>query len=81
VVGLRVPQDVVKAKNAPYLRRGKPAHRNEWINEDGHTIVSTYGATYRGIVQYHLLAGNVFRLNRLRWVMETSIGSQGRRCR
>jgi hypothetical protein len=28
---------------------------------------------YRGIVQYYLLAGDVYRLHRLRWVMETSM--------
>ena len=57
----------------PYLQRGKPARRPQLINEDDHTIVSTYGAEYRGIVQYYLLAGDVFRLHRLRWVMETSM--------
>jgi group II intron reverse transcriptase/maturase len=72
-IGLRVPNDVIKAKTAPFLKRGKPAHRSVWIKEHDHTIVSTYGAIYRGIVQYYLLAGNVFRLNRLRWVMETSM--------
>jgi group II intron reverse transcriptase/maturase len=72
-IGLRVPNDVIKAKTAPFLRRGKPAHRSAWIKENDHTIVSTYGAIYRGIVQYYLLAGNVFRLNRLQWVMETSM--------
>ena len=72
-IGLRVPRDVIKAKAVPYLRRGKPAHRSAWIGEDDYTIVSTYGAIYRGIVQYYLLAGNVFRLNRLRWIMETSM--------
>jgi len=72
-IGLRVPNDVIKAKTTPYFKHGKPAHRSAWINENDHTIVSTYGAIYRGIVQYYLLAGNVFRLNRLRWVMETSM--------
>jgi group II intron reverse transcriptase/maturase len=72
-IGLRVPDDVIKAKTAPYLKRGKPAHRSARIKEDDHTIVATYGATYRGIAQYYLLAGNVFRLNRLHWVMETSM--------
>ncbi|MGH3874051.1 MAG: reverse transcriptase domain-containing protein [Pseudonocardiaceae bacterium] len=72
-IGLRVPRDVIKAKSTPYLRRGKPAHRSAWINQDDHTIVATYGATFRGIVQYYLLAGDVFRLNRLQWVMETSM--------
>src|SRR5664280_2300937 len=73
VIGLRVPKDVVKAKTTPFLKRGKPAHRSEWINEDDHTIVATYGAIYRGIVNYYLPAGNVHRLVRLRWVMETSM--------
>jgi hypothetical protein len=72
-IALRVPPDVVKAKAAPYLKRGKPAHRPMWIKESDHTVVATYGAIYRGIVQYYLLAGNVFRLNRLTWVMETSM--------
>ena len=72
-IALRVPKDVIKAKSAPYLKRGKPAHRSEWIREDDHTIVTTYGSIYRGIVQYYLLAGNVFKLNRLEWVMKTSM--------
>ena len=45
----------------------------ELLNLDDHTIISTYGAEYRGLVQYYLLAGDVWRLNRLRWVMETSM--------
>ena len=73
VVGLRVPTAVIKAKSAPYLTRGKPERRPQLINEDDHTIISTYGAEYRGIVQYYLLAGNVDRLYRLHWVMETSL--------
>ena len=64
---------MIKAKCAPYLQRGKPARRTRLINDDDHTIVGTYGAEYRGIVQYYLLAGDVYRLNRLRWVMETSM--------
>ncbi|WP_440107911.1 reverse transcriptase domain-containing protein [Streptosporangium sp. H16] len=72
-VALRVPLDVVKAKTAPYLRRGKPAKQKALTNGSDYTIVATYGAIYRGIVQYYLMAGDVFRLHRLRWVMETSM--------
>ncbi|MDB4872574.1 MAG: RNA-directed polymerase [Gemmatimonadales bacterium] len=72
-VALRVPRDVIKAKSAPYLRRGKPAKQTALTNGHDHTIVATYGAIYRGIVQYYLLAGDVYRLHRLRWVMETSM--------
>ena len=64
---------MIKAKCAPYLKRGKPAHRTRLVNHDDYTIVATYGAEYRGIVQYYLLAGDVYRLSRLRWVMETSM--------
>ncbi|MFB4273622.1 reverse transcriptase domain-containing protein [Nonomuraea sp. GTA35] len=72
-VALRVPLDVIKAKSAPYLQRGKPAKQKALTDGSDHTIVATYGAIYRGIVQYYLLAGDVHRLHRLRWVMETSM--------
>ena len=39
---------------------------------DDHEIVSIYGAEYRGIIQYYLLAG-MWRLHRLHWVMLTSM--------
>ena len=70
---LRVPNDVLKAKCAPYLTRGQPARQVSLLREDDYTIVESFGARYRGIVQYYLLAGDVYRLNRLRWVMETSM--------
>jgi group II intron reverse transcriptase/maturase len=72
-VALRVPLAVIRAKTAPYMRRGKPAHRPGLMNDDDLAIISTYGAEYRGIVQYYLLAGDVWRLNRLRWAAETSL--------
>jgi group II intron reverse transcriptase/maturase len=72
-ISLRVPLAVIKAKTAPYMTRGKPAHRTRLMNEDDYAIISTYGAEYRGIVQYYLLAGDVWRLNRLRWAAETSL--------
>ena len=70
---LRVPADVVKAKCAPFLARGKPARQAPMIHEDDYTIVASFGVRYRGIVQYYLLAGDVHRLHRLRRVMETSM--------
>jgi hypothetical protein len=72
-IGLRVPRPVITAKCAPYLRRGKPAHRSPLVNRDDHDIVAIYGAEYRGIAQYYLLAGDVYRLRRLEWVMKTSM--------
>ncbi len=73
VIGLRVPRSVIKAKCAPYLKLGKPERRTELLNCDDLTIISTYGAEYRGLAQYYLLAGDVWRLKRLRWVAETSM--------
>ncbi|WP_326770356.1 reverse transcriptase domain-containing protein (plasmid) [Streptomyces sp. NBC_01591] len=72
-IRLRVPRSVVVAKQTQYMKRGKPARRPELLNQDDHIILSTYGSEYRGIVQYYLLAGDVFRLARLQWVMETSM--------
>lgn len=72
-IALRVPKTVIKAKCARYLQRGKPAHRTRLVNHSDHTIIATYGAEYRGIVQYYLPAGDVWRLSRLRWIMEISM--------
>ena len=70
---LRVPLPVITAKCAPYLRRGKPAHRTPLISRDDYNIVTIYGAEYRGVIQYYLLAGDVYRLRRLEWVAKTSM--------
>ena len=73
VIGLRVPKTVIAAKTAPYLKHGKPWHRPGLMNLDDPEIISVYGAEYRGLAQYYLLAGNVSRLHRLRWAAETSL--------
>jgi len=72
-VALRVPPDVIKAKCAPYRRRGKPWHRPGLQNLDDHDIVQIYGAEYRGIVNYYLLAHNVASLGVLQWNALTSM--------
>jgi group II intron reverse transcriptase/maturase len=73
VVKLRVPSKVVKEKCVPHMKRGKPASRSQIKNDSDHAIVATFGAEYRGIVQYYLLAGDVYRLGRLHWVMRTAL--------
>jgi group II intron reverse transcriptase/maturase len=72
-IALRVPITVLKAKCALYLKRGKPAHRPELLNHDDYIIIGAYGSEYRGIVQYYLQAGDVWRLSRLGWVMQVSM--------
>jgi group II intron reverse transcriptase/maturase len=72
-IALRVPIPVIKAKCSPYLARGKPAAQTALHNLGDYDIVAAYGAQYRGIVQYYLLAGDIHRMDRLRWVMATSL--------
>jgi hypothetical protein len=72
-IALRVPCDVITAKCVPYLQHGKPWHRTVMQNLDDYEIVKTYGAEYRGTIQYYLLASDVGRFDRLRWVAETSM--------
>jgi group II intron reverse transcriptase/maturase len=73
VMGLRVPRDVIKAKQAPYLLRGTPWFRPGLLNLDDVQIISTYGQEYRGLIQYYLLAGNVSELYRLHQTARVSM--------
>ena len=56
-IALRVPLDVIKARCASYRQHGKPWHRAGLQNLDDYDIVRIYGAEYRGVVSYYLLAG------------------------
>ena len=60
------PGGVIQRHTRPILEGiGKPGHRPELMNLDDPEIISAYGAEYRGLAQYYLLAGNVSRLHRL----------------
>jgi len=72
-IALQVPPDVIRAQCARYREHGKPWPRTRLQNMDDYTIVRTYGAEYQGVVNYYLLARNVYRLNTLRWNAETSM--------
>lgn len=72
-IGLFVPRDVIRERCARYMSKAKPASRGPLLHDDDFTIVAKYGSEYRGLVQYYLPAQDVFRLELLRWVMETSI--------
>jgi len=72
-VALRVPPDVIKAKCAPYRQHGTPWHRSRLQNLDDYDIVRIYGAEYRGVVNYYLLAQDAWRLDTLRWNAQTSM--------
>src|SRR6266705_951694 len=72
-IALKVPPDVVRTQCARYRKHGKPWHRTQLQNLDDYDIVRTYGAEYRGVVNYYLLAHDVWRLTRLRWNALTSM--------
>jgi group II intron reverse transcriptase/maturase len=72
-IALRVPPDVVKAQCARYRQHGKPWHRSRLQNLTDYDIVRVFGAEYRGVVNYYLLAQDVSRLSTFRWYAETSM--------
>ena len=73
IIGLRVPQDVVRAKSAAYMRDGKPQQRGERLHDSPYSIVAQYQSEFRGVVNYYLLAYNVSHFGRLQSVMEMSL--------
>ena len=73
IIGLRVPQDVVRAKSAAYMRDGKPIHLGARLHDSPYSIVEQYQAEFRGVVNYYRRATNLGALNHLRWVMEMSL--------
>jgi hypothetical protein len=73
VIGLTMPVDVVAKKSAPYQHHGKPVHRPEWLQDSVLSTMERYQAEFRGVANYYRMAYNLHRLNRLKWVMETSL--------
>jgi group II intron reverse transcriptase/maturase len=72
-VALRVPRSVIKAKCDPYLKHGDPTHLPHLTTLTDYNVIRLYGTQYQGVVQYYLLAGDVWRLDRLKRVMLTSM--------
>jgi hypothetical protein len=69
-IGFRVPKDVIREKCQDYTEEGKPIHRPEMLKDSAFTIVSTYQAEYRGLVEYYRMAYNLnYALTRLKWDM------------
>jgi len=72
-IGFRVPKDVIQKKCQDYTEDEKPIHRPEMQKESVYTIISTYQAEYRGLVEYYRMAYNLHILGRLEWDMERSL--------
>ena len=72
-IGLRVPVSVIHTHCAKYLQAGKPRHLRQRVNDSAYSIVAQYQTEYRGVVQYYRMAYNLHQLQKLKWVMETSL--------
>jgi group II intron reverse transcriptase/maturase len=72
-IALSVPPEVLQSLCTRYMREGKPIHRGELIMLSDFDIVVRYQAEYRGYVQYYALAQNRYQLDKLRWIMQTSL--------
>jgi group II intron reverse transcriptase/maturase len=72
-IKMRIPSDIMNGKCQKYQKHGKPIHRKELTNNTQYSIVAQYQAEYRGLVEYYQLANDLYRFNRLRWVMQRSL--------
>ena len=72
-IGFRVPAEVLRAKCARYMRKGKAIHRAELIHESEYAIILTYQLEYRGIANYYQMAFNMASIGKLKRVMECSL--------
>ena len=72
-IGLRVPRKVVRRWCAKYMRKGKPIHLVQRVNDSVLSIIAQYQTEYLGVVQYYRLAYNLHQLGQLKYVMEVSL--------
>jgi hypothetical protein len=72
-IGLCVPTAVIHAHCALYRNGQRSRPFLQRVHDSAYTIVTQYQAEYRGIVEYYRLAYNLRRLQRLKWVMESSL--------
>jgi group II intron reverse transcriptase/maturase len=72
-IGLRIPNNVIKAKSANYMNKGEPIHLAQRTLNDAYSVVTQYQAEYVGIVQYYRLAYNLHQMSRLKRIMELSL--------
>ncbi len=72
-IALRVPASFIIDRSRFYMKEGKPIHRKECTHETDYSILCRFQSEYRGYVQYYQLADNLTWLNKLHWVMQTSL--------
>ncbi len=72
-VELSLPKTVIQGQSQRYMKGNRPIHRPEMENDSVFTIISYYQGVYRGLVEHYRMAHNVYQLNKLKWIMETSL--------
>lgn len=72
-IELRIPEAKFAAIEARYKRGEKAWHRAEILHDSDFDIVAKYGAEWRGLVQYYLLARNVRRLGKTERTVRLSL--------
>jgi group II intron reverse transcriptase/maturase len=72
-VELSLPKRVIQEQCQRYMAHNKPIHRAEMQNDTVFTIMAHYQGVYRGVVEYYRMAHNLHQLNKLKWIMETSL--------
>jgi group II intron reverse transcriptase/maturase len=70
---LRLPKDALQKFCARYERNEKPIQRGELMLDSDFDIIARYQSEYRGYVQYYTLTQNLYQMNKLKWIMETSM--------
>jgi group II intron reverse transcriptase/maturase len=72
-VRLGIPEAVIQNKVKQYLVNGKPIHYAAKLHDSAFSIVANYQSIYRGLVNYYILAHNLQKMTRLKWVMDLSL--------
>lgn len=70
---LKLPMSKLTSFMGKYMKNGKPIHRGELILNSDFDIIARYQSEYRGYVQYYQMATNLHLMNKLRWIMATSM--------
>jgi len=70
---LKLPTSKLNDFMGKYMKDGKPIHRGEFIQNSDFDIITRYQSEYRGYVQFYQLATNLHMMNKLRWIMSTSM--------
>jgi group II intron reverse transcriptase/maturase len=72
-VVLRVPVEVIEKKRKRYQHQGKPLRRLSLARCSDYIILKTYQDEFRGLVEYYVLANNVYWLHRVQWAAQQSL--------